>query len=96
MDNLNSEPETELLASDVHRKPRKEKEKIILSIAQSVISKTVDLSMSFKKKTSQDDRKDHIFEYTSDIVSLGLLFLNYRDAIKEGDGERLEVLSGFV
>ena len=52
MDNLNSEPETELLASDVHRKPRKEKEKIILSIAQSVISKTVDLARSGKTRLS--------------------------------------------
>ena len=89
MDGLNSMPESKFLVSDVPRKPKQEKEKIILSIAQTIISKTVDLSMSYKTDLPQDDREDHIYEYASEAISLGLLFLNYRDVIKEGDGERI-------
>jgi len=59
--------------------------KIILRIAQQVVSRLVDLSVGF---ASQSDKtsKDHVFEYTREVVSLGLLFLDFRDAIKEGDG----------
>ena len=46
----------------------------------------------FKNKVaSQVDRinKDHVFEYTCEVVSLGLLFLSFRDAIQDGDGKRI-------
>ena len=59
----------------------------------AIIDNTVDLSLSMTFSNDIDDTPsimiDHIMEYACEVVSLGLLFLNYRDAIKEGDGERV-------
>ena len=33
---------------------------------------------------------DGVLEYAKDVISLGLLYLEYRDAVKEGDGDRVE------
>ena len=44
--------------------------------------------MRFKASPSQHDRKDHIFEHASEVVSPGLLFQSNQDVIKEGDGKR--------
>ena len=38
------------------------------------------------KSTSNDD---HVENHSIQLVSLGLFYLNYRDAIREGDGERV-------
>lgn len=32
---------------------------------------------------------DGVYEYARDLLSLGMLYLEYRDAIKEGDGSRV-------
>ena len=32
---------------------------------------------------------DHILEYAKETLSLGLLFLEFKDAVKEGDGTRV-------
>ena len=57
----------------------------------AIIDNTVDLSTTFSNDI--DDTPsimiDHIMEYACEVVSLGLLFLNYRDTIKEGDGEQV-------
>ena len=85
MDTLSSVPVSEVLSADAWKKSKAEKEKMMLKNAQFVIARIVDLSPC--KNT--DTNKDHVFEYGCEIVSLGLLFLNYRDAIQEGDGERI-------
>ena len=33
---------------------------------------------------------DRVLEYAKDVISLELLYLKYRDAVKEGDGNRVE------
>ena len=77
----------QILVLAVNNKCKAEKEQIILRIAQKVVSRLVDLSVGFAQ--SDKTSKDHVFEYAQEVVSLGLLFLDFRDAIKEGDGERI-------
>jgi len=79
MEDLRSTPNNDLLSSGLQK-----------NIAQSIMSGIVDLTVDFEANASAEDhRRDHVFEYASEVVSLGLLFLNYRDAICEGDGERI-------
>lgn len=56
--------------------------------------------MQFKNDSTPATNKDHVFEYACEVMSLGLLFLNYRDAIKEGDGQKgyavLEIFSSCI
>lgn len=39
-----------------------------------------------------DDIDDKVQEYAKELMSLGILYLNYKDAIKEGDGGRVLAL----
>lgn len=38
---------------------------------------------------SQQEVDDSVFEYATDLLSLGMLYLEFRDAVKEGDGNRV-------
>ena len=89
MDDLNSEPCCELIPKNIKHENKDRKQQILRKVADTIIAKTVNISLQFKNDTSPDTNKDHVFEYACEVVSLGLLFLNYRDAIKEGDGERI-------
>ena len=47
--------------------------------------------MQYKDSTTTETTTDHILEYALETISLGLLYINYRDAIKEGDGDRVKI-----
>ena len=88
MEDLRSVPNNDVLNSGIQRKV--DKSKLILDTAQLIISEVIDLSMDFQTNASStNERRDHVMEYAKEVVSLGLLFLNYRDAIQEGDGDRI-------
>jgi len=49
---------------------------MMLKISQFVIARVVDLSTDFITQNT-DTNKYHVFKYGCEIVSPGLLFLNY-------------------
>jgi len=42
-----------------------------------------------KKEEKKQAKQDHIYNYSKNVLLLGLLHRNFQDAIKEGDGERV-------
>ena len=59
-----------------------------MDTASEVVQQHVDLSIQF------DDGKKHkepdtVYAYASELLSLGLLYFEFKDAVKEGDGDRL-------
>ena len=38
---------------------------------------------------SEQEENDTVFEYATDLMSLGMLYLEFRDAVREGDGSRV-------
>ena len=92
LDSLNSYPSScDLIPDDYLIRSTAERQCILHAVASAIIDQTVDLSMTFSDdcETSTDGENDHILEYANEIISLGLLFMNYRDSIKEGDGNRV-------
>jgi len=87
MDKLSDMPDCDTLRAGIKNKTTTEKEKVLLDIAEWIISTVVNLSTS--SQVPCDESTDHVNEYACEVVSLGLLFLNYRDAVQEGDGERI-------
>ena len=88
MNKLDDEPVCDELPEDFWLYSDDEKSKVLDAVAENIITELVDLSLSFdggKSKTSSD----HVFEYAREVLSLGLLYMNYRDSIKEGDGNRV-------
>ena len=50
------------------------------------------MNLSFDKEGDDDDdatQVDHILEYGQDALTLGLLYMEFIDAVREGDGERI-------
>lgn len=59
-----------------------------MDVATKIVDDNVDLSTSFYSDT-EDVTTDGVHTYACEILSLGLLYLEFRDAIKEGDGDRV-------
>ena len=59
----------------------------ILSVARTVVNEHV--TVSFTATTSEVSSTDGVQEYAREVLSLGLMFLEFKDGIREGDGERV-------
>ena len=92
MDSLNSNSSSELIPDDFWLYSAPEREKILHAVVNANIEDVVDISMTFKDDDASDySNTDHVFEYARELISLGLLYMSYNDAIKEGDGERVMI-----
>ena len=61
------------------------------AVLHSISSKIVEKFVGFSFNTPQDVsmREDGIHNYACQLLSIGLFYLAYKDAIREGDGERV-------
>ena len=58
----------------------------LFSIASAIASAYFNLSICSR---DTNENQDHVHEYAKEVLSLGLLYMEFRDAIKEGDGNRV-------
>jgi L1 cell adhesion molecule like protein len=58
------------------------------SVAKSICAKLVTITFQ-AGHTPSSQNPDHVLEYAKETLSLGLLYLEFKDAIREGDGERV-------
>ena len=58
----------------------------LYAFCQEFVDKHVDFSYQTIFERSQDD----ITNYANDIISLGLFYFSYKDAVQEGDGDRVK------
>ncbi|KAL5502833.1 hypothetical protein EMCRGX_G009668 [Ephydatia muelleri] len=56
------------------------------SLVVSICSKFINISYPYR---DYKDSSDHILKYTMEVMSLGLLYLEFKDAVREGDGFRV-------
>ncbi len=59
---------------------------ILMLAVRKVVGKVVDLSYGEEKQAATED---HIQAYASEVLALGLLLMEFNDAIREGDGPRI-------
>ena len=64
-----------------------DKSSMFRSLVQEVCGKYIDINFSVERKTSSDI--DHVLEYAKESPTLGMIFLEVKDAIREGDGIRV-------
>ena len=53
------------------------------------MGKFVDIEYSPKRNKQRKKILDHVQEYAKEVLSLGLFYLEFQDAIREGDGLRV-------
>ena len=58
------------------------------SVASKVISKFVDLSYT-KQVKRNNQCQDNVIEYAKETLTMGRLLLEFKDAVREGDGDRV-------
>ena len=68
-----------------------ERKQILLMAAGALVDKYVDLSLPGhgSKKPVKSAERDGVLEYATDVLTLGLLLMEFNDAIREGDGNRI-------
>ena len=65
-------------------------ERTLYGVASNIVSTYIDLTADFTSTSSEDDsRPDKKLEYSRLLISVGLLYLKFCDAIREGDGMRV-------
>lgn len=69
-----------------------EKSSIIESAASVIVEEYVKLSYP----TCLPKKPDHIKEYAKDVLTMGLFYMEFQDAIREGDGKRVLICWKFL
>ena len=87
MRDLTDRPSSELFPTD-QELTRKERSAVLDSAARMIISNFVDISFPKQRKNAPKNA-DHILEYAKETLTMGLIFLEFKDAVREGDGDRV-------
>ncbi len=92
MTSLDDEPSEKYFPAKSSELDPMQRRQLMLLAANDVIGNFVKLDVSFADPQSaigEKENGDGVQEYASETLSLGLLYLEFVDAIKEGDGERI-------
>ena len=95
MSSLHDAPSSEFLPDTPSQEDTIHTRRVLLDAVKKVMDTYVHLS--FNEPESQNEHggcdsnrpHDHILEYASDVLTLGLLYMEFVDGIHEGDGERI-------
>ena len=84
--NVIHSPEEAWMRDDIERKS------ILIDVASLIVDQNVDLSSTSADSSSEESvhlPADSVYAYSCETLSLGLLFLEFKDGIREGDGDRV-------
>lgn len=79
-------PDQRLFPEGCAKLKSKERWEVMRLAIQEVLVKFVDITYP-NSSTDKDD--DHVRAYAKEVISLGLLLMEFIDSIREGDGERI-------
>ena len=87
MASVEDTPSQELIPEETAAQDDAIRRDTMLKAVKSVLDEYVCLPTT--KDNSEQTLQDHVKEYARDVLSLGLLYLEFSDAIRERDGERI-------
>ena len=62
---------------------------MLLNAVEKVVDKYVDVSFGSEKQSKKHEKQDYVLNYASDLLTMGLLVMEFEDAIHEADGFRI-------
>lgn len=86
---LEDEPSKQLFPEASSELDRVQRMKVMMLAVSEVLDKFVDLSYNENKPTTPPKDEDHVHAYACNLLSSGLLLMEFVDAIREGDGSRI-------
>ena len=90
MSSIDAIPSSSIIPSpeEAWMKDDTERKSILMDVASDIVDKYVDLSTTFADSRSSRTSPDRVFAYSCEVLTLGLLFLEFKDSIRHGDGDR--------
>ena len=94
MSDILESPLPSVVSPDLWTEDDSVRKTILQQIATSVVDQHGDLKTTFADSSPHNlgdklNQPATVYDYSMELISLGLLFLNFKDAVKEGDGERV-------
>lgn len=86
MQTVDDKPDETLFPNNFSKLDTMQQRKVLLLATRSVVEKFVDLTWVEKESVDTDD---HVQAYACEVLTLGLIYMEFKDAIREGDGERI-------
>ena len=97
MSSVDDTPSSTLISPDTWMQSDEDRRSTLMGVAAQVVDTHVDLSVQLSKDGSvQAKASDTVYSYACETLSLGLLYMEFRDAIKEGDGDRVLLVWKFL
>ena len=95
MSSLDDMPLSSELSHHLWMQDDEVKRKILNDIALHVVNQHVDLANVFKDPSSKET-PGTAYDYACEVLTLGLFIMNFKDAVREGDGEHVLLLWKFM
>ena len=86
LDSVDDCPPDDIVPPDAWLYANAERKDMLSSLTNQIISKFVNFKYN---NFTMNQAKDLVLEYEVHLLNIGLFYLEYQDAIKEGDGERV-------
>ena len=87
MSSLQDEPDGILFSDDCCKLKLEQRSNTVLLEVGNIIDEYVDVSFGQDGKKAED--VDHVLSYAREVLTLGLLYLEFVDAIRNSDGSRI-------
>ena len=95
MTDLDGPPLPSLVSPDLWMEDVAVRRATLADIASAIVEAHVDLKTEFSsgpafgEEEEDEEAVSSVYDYTREVISLGLLYLNFKDAVREGDGGRV-------
>ena len=89
METINSTPSQDILPQDTWMLSEDERRHILKSICHKVVTNFTNFHLPAVPSVNRVDYNDQIQGYAKELLSLGLFYMEYVDAVREGDGDRV-------
>jgi L1 cell adhesion molecule like protein len=95
MDNLSDKPTHHLLNEELWLESDDVRKDVLSCVTDEIVRKFVDLEPNFtdtstrKRKRREGSNDDKVQQYACEVLSNGLLYMEFADSIREGDGDRI-------
>ena len=76
-----------VVEEDVWLRSEQEREQLMYSLTSRILDKMI--VFEFNNEARRSIEEDGVLNYAKQLLSIGCFYLEFVDAIKEGDGERV-------
>ena len=93
MQSIDDEPDPTIVPSDLKFKDKNKKEEVLSQVTKKIVDGFINLSILSKAPHStckrSDCNVDGVLKYVQELLTLSLLYAEFHDSIREGDGLRI-------